>query len=269
MGIGALIKGLFSKEPSPNAVSEKQSYRDLRMHARVRPNIRSVMYAQIGAGSGGVHAEIIDISYGGFALSVDPARSSEVMNATQATIFVGNTECHVSVKYLHRRGNVCGYSFSHEAPDALIYLREPIEMMKRGSSLMKVPHAGEKSESSAFNSTYWRGEGPTDLKLVRTSGSGELSEMHLSSREGRNYYCITFKDGAITQSETKQEESAKPHKQNDNMQASRGMDQATMKKVLLILNGVEDQELLELTGTFRHALLNQLGIGPKLIRAAK
>jgi len=119
------------------------------------------------------------------------------------------------------------------------------------------------------NSMFWRGEGPTDIKLIRTSGSGELSEMHLITREGRNYYCMSYKHGTITQSETRQDSSSKLHKQNDNMHAIRDLDPITMKKSLLILNGIEDQELLELIAAFRHALLNHLGIGPKLIKAAK
>ena len=136
---------------------------------------------------------VADISYGGISVRLDDrVRSVLTVGAKfDTTVTVPGQTTSIPIEVVRHgpgRGDseIAGVKFHHESRESLSALRNIIEPLRLGGTLVPVDTANLKEEKQIANIRYMRGEGPIDLNfadnyfyMLFPIGQGEYGEVRL------------------------------------------------------------------------------------------
>jgi len=214
--------------------------REKRAHIRFPLGIPAALYIDFGDGN---LVPVKDVSYGGFVAEISEVPNQcRLPGGMQAKIFALSGYVTVTIGYVYSRGAATAFRFHHDTPDALLFLREPLESMRLGSTL--TPISGDMLKAP-YNQAGWmclRGDGPTDL-VMSADAKGLLTEVLMTYRQGEVYKEISLKGGIIKTSRSIDTAgySASRMAQTDEV------DPQSLKTALYILSGISDKATRKLS----------------------
>jgi len=206
MGIFSRItKGKASTEVDKNPERQLEALaRDQRLHARYMINDEGLVRIHLS----GLVGEVKDVSYGGLAVRFD----GEALPKTLPPPLTGrlqlldrSVDCKLATIRIATpspRTLFAGLALLHETPDTLLFLREFIEPMRCGKSLLALGPEMRHERYQGKEWTYLRGDGPTDIILKTSTENQTIEEALLTFRNGNTYYDLSLKGGHLRTSHT-------------------------------------------------------------------
>lgn len=188
--------------PAPDSLQTELAAlkKDGRLHARFGLEAEGLASLRLeGLGLTGV---LKDVSYGGFGVRFDvtPGDQRALEGEHQATLVILDREirCKVTpIRVVKQHAAIfAGLCVIHETPATLTFLRDFIEPMRCGRSLLSIQ---EDIRSERFRGQEWtclRGEGPTDL-ILRRGADALMEEAILTFKTIDAYAELTYRNGIL------------------------------------------------------------------------
>lgn len=182
-----------SQTPTKNPV--RSGPREKRRFNRVVPQHVDLVTATFSNGS---KAFISNISYGGFACATSPYFPDfSKIPEQEVTISIVARSHRCPMSHIHSLGGVSAFALHHHGPETLLFLREMLEPMRQGSSLVRVPDEILKEKYLKGHWTYLRGEGPTDI-MLRPGPDGTLVEALMTLHRDKAYNEVRYEHGILS-----------------------------------------------------------------------
>lgn len=196
----------------------------------------------------GVEAAVRDVSYGGLGLYVsheDAAKLSRAKAVVSTTLRALGQDSQLSGTMVHwiergAEGVYVGFKIEHEAPRTIMLMREIIEPLRWGGSMMII---GPDVRNERFQGDEWaclRGEGPTDLVLKATPDGRDVVEALLTYRIGSAYCDVSFRSGRLSTSRSANEGTRGPADAGSQMMSSDGLDLTTLRYAIYVILGAPE-----------------------------
>lgn len=180
---------------NPTATPVRTGPREKRRFNRVVPQHVDLVTVTFSNGS---KAFVSNISYGGFACATSPYFPDFSKSAEQeVTISIVARSHRCPMSHIHSLGGVSAFALHHHGPDTLLFLREMLEPMRQGSSLVRVPDEILKEKYLKGRWTYLRGEGPTDI-MLRPGPDGTLVEALMTLHRDKAYQEVRYEHGVLS-----------------------------------------------------------------------
>ncbi len=245
MGIMRIKKILldFVREEEAKGVN----YNEVRLSERHKPLLNE--YFKISL-NGSQEIEVVDFSFGGFSVKTeDLPIEMERDKQYESNFKVLDQSIKVKAELIHQSDGLTGFRFIHKDPENLIFLRQPVESISQGSSMLQL---NRDILSEKYRDADWycfRGNGPTDL-VYRVDEHQQLIEALLTffNQEllyASNYVAVDYKNGQVRtfQSVDSTGDAAR-------MSETTKFDNQTVRQALQILSGVEREETLKVLKPF-------------------
>jgi hypothetical protein len=195
MGLFSKLKSVLSttSESGHSIASLEVIRKDMRSHTRYPVSFNGEATVTM---TGGWIGAILDISYGGIAVSFESSKcdlSQSIPVMPTCTIEILGRSQPFQLKTVRSIPNgkdtiYVGFCFEHTAPDTLIYLREIIEPIRNGRSLEELSSKHRSEQYKGENWYCFRGEGPVDIVLQTDGSKAKVVEALLTLMSGENYY---------------------------------------------------------------------------------
>lgn len=216
-------------------------HNDGRVHARYLIHGEGVARLSLDLGLEGV---VHDVSYGGMAVrfgesqKVDfPAQLPANCKAT-LSVLDRSVRCSLQpVRHVPQNGKALfvGFAMQHESSETLIFMRELIEPLRCGKSLVALDRTMRHERYQSEDWSCLRGDGPTDM-LIRTRPDATLAEALLTFRFAESYCELSYKDGVLRTGR-----SVSAHRSSvtlgSGMASTDSMDKAILQHAVFILLG--------------------------------
>jgi hypothetical protein len=150
----------------------------------------------------GLTGVVKDLSYGGFAVRFDVTPDDQRILSgelsAELTILGRKIACKVTpVRVVKQHASIfAGFCVVHETADTLVFLREFIEPLRCGKSLMAISEAVRNERFKGQEWTCLRGEGPTDL-ILRRGEDSHMAEAMLTFKTPTSYGELTYRNGIL------------------------------------------------------------------------
>lgn len=150
----------------------------------------------------GLSFGVEDLSYGGLALNEERCQiSAAVGDALEVELSFLGKKIQSSAVLVGRRSAVrmAGLLFEHRDPATLVFLRQYLEPMRWGASLVQLEKTFVNQKFRGDNWYCYRGDGPVDL-IAETDGSvdrGTVKSLILTMPLGEHYSELTYRDGLL------------------------------------------------------------------------
>lgn len=176
--------------------------KDGRLHARYV--IEALGIATLKLHDEGIVGAVKDISYGGMAVRFSsegaplPEKMPQSVHGT-FTLLDQSIACRMQpVRLMHQNAKVlfAGFSMLHDTSDTLIFLRELIEPLRCGKTLVNLAPEMRQDKYKGLEWITLRGDGPTDL-LLKSKPDGSLDEALLTFRLHEAYCEVSYKNGKL------------------------------------------------------------------------
>lgn len=219
------LKNLISKKDDKEGQPPSQEKaKDLRVHYRYDMQ-RKEDFCLVHKGT---RYPFLDLSYGGFALTKEDA---EKLSSAEAELHVFDEICPAKFHPVHSTEATTGYSFKHETPDLLLFLRKKIEFLRMGFSSTRMAKELLKEPYSSPEWNSYRGDGPCDIQIKNVTHGVEGLIIFLLNGP---YVQIKFKDNHIT---TGRSEITKSGQTHSKITESSDADPDLLKGAYLVLLG--------------------------------
>ncbi len=247
--LGKMLSG-NGKTQSPAQEAEamlQELSRDNRVHSRYMiqgDGVAQIFIENGGQGNIPKMGLVRDLSYGGMAVRFDTdGRPLELGNEVKGRMKVLDQEIMVKFSAVRTVGQSArtlfvGCVFLHEAPDTLVFLREVIEPLRCGKSLVNL---GQDMRNEKYRGEEWvclRGDGPTDLLLRSKPESLELEEALLTFRNQDSYREVSFNGGRLkTGRSAGSAGDSQPSSPGAQMANTAHLDKASLRHAAFVLAG--------------------------------
>lgn len=159
---------------------------------------------------GGINARVIDISYGGILMQASGSRlpsEDQFRAASEMEIHhLGRTRlcCVVSVRNISVFENnaMLAYEFRHQAAESLLFLKNIIEPIRNGGSLVKLSSENLKEPYNSPEWSCYRGDGPIDVIAEFDENRTHLLRVIMTFRHESQYFEVAYDGGKIKTSMT-------------------------------------------------------------------
>jgi hypothetical protein len=204
MGLLSKFKNVFStssEAPASNA-SLEEVRKEMRSQSRYPVDLNDDATVIM---AGGWEGRIIDISYGGIAVSFSASKcdltmSVPVMSSCKLEILGKAHQFQLKTVRTIPNGKdtlYVGFCFEHSAPDTLIFLREIIEPIRNGRSLEELSSEFKSDQYKDKNWHCLRGDGPVDIVLMTDESKTKVVEALLTLKSGDSYYEVGIRSGKL------------------------------------------------------------------------
>jgi hypothetical protein len=213
--------------------------KDGRLHARY------VLYADnlgtLRLDSQGLTGVLKDVSYGGFAVrfdvTPDDCRALEGDLSATLTVLDRTIRCRLTpVRVVKQHSSIfAGFCIIHESADTLVFLREFIEPLRWGKSLMSI---GEDVRNERLRGQEWtclRGDGPTDL-ILRRGPDSQMAEAMLTFKSRDSYAELTYRNGILRTGQTITGPQSDPKSLGAQMASTDLLDPHLLRQAICILS---------------------------------
>lgn len=183
------------------SVEDDAAGAEKRMAPRYR--IGNAVLGSIVCQNTGAVFPIDNLSYSGIALTIPEDglhRSSPLVSAggfLRAQMLVVGQSVDVQVRRVFLSSKRGGYCISHETPDVLLFLREPLEMMRRGGDMVRIDPRFLKEQYQKEGWSYWRADAGIDLRLYAPKSVGKLQEAIMTFRVLDRYYEVIWQQDLL------------------------------------------------------------------------
>lgn len=195
----------FQRDPTSQGIESRELAainRDSRLHARYMIAVENLAFLHFPDRTIGA---IRDVSYGGMAVKIPlPATNSlQVQDKLKAKLQVldRSIECSLALVRSVAQADVgilfAGFSIHHDSADTLIFMRDLIEPLRCGKSLVLIDQSVRHERYQGHEWLCFRGDGPTDL-IVRLGKDGAtLLEALLTFRISDCYSELSLKQNTL------------------------------------------------------------------------
>ena len=201
----------------------------------------------------GLTGSVKDVSYGGMAVKflVDDPSSLQLPDQFTAELQVLDRSIECTVSYVRSaRSNekntiFAGLLIQHNSAETLIFLRDLIEPLRCGKSLVAIDPVSRHERYQGLDWACLRGEGPTDLILRLCKDGASLQEALLTFRISDSYCELSYKQNTLRTGRIQGERD--PHHQvpSARMASTAEIDPEVLRQGICILLGA--------SGDWRHA----------------
>ena len=191
--------GLFDKLFAKKEVATP-SYKELRVHSRF--NLYEDRH--FGFDLGQEVVPFINFSYGGFSVANEYV---PLLESGSASLCIFDEQCAAKFSKIYDNGTTTGFSFRHDTPDLLLFLRSKIEYLRMGSSARLLSRSIMKEPYNQDGWYCYRGEGPCDIHFKDASEGldglmvflveGPYAQIQFSNHTVKTGYTETTSSGQI------------------------------------------------------------------------
>ena len=220
---------------------------DHRVHARYQ--LVSDPYTQVTLTSGahaGLTGIVKDLSYGGLAAQFKvPGKDTTFPSVLEATFRALDRTINVKLGTVRtvNQGTTgiafAGFTFFHESPEGLIFLRECLEPLRFGQTMVLLADDMRHERYRGAAWSCWRGDGPTDL-LLKSRAAGGMDEALLTFRDQNVYREVSFLNGSLKtgRSLAKTTDSSAQSASVAQMASTADLDLPSLRQAAFILIGM-------------------------------
>ena len=181
----------------------------------------------------------VDLSYGGFSIPSTSLKTQiHLSQRITSRLRILNQEVTTSAVLTNNAGKNYGFAFLYKTTDALLFMQQIIEFVKRGSSLAELAPENLKDEYKNAGWQYFRGEGPTDL-LIRASESPK-PDILMTYKTAHAYKEIKSENDRLSTAVGIDDDS----RLSSRMKPDRNISVETLREAVYIAMGIANQKLL-------------------------
>lgn len=190
---------LFAKrKPAESNTDDVPLNLDKRMNPRYR--IADPRLARVRCKAAGFVVE--NVSFSGIALRLegrDEEKSSPLLCETgvvEATLTLLDRTTSLRARRVFATPHRAGFCLAHETAETLLFLQEPLDLMRRGSDMIRVDKRFLKEEYRREGWFYWRGDSGIDLRILAPDGRFEEGILTFLSQD--RYLEVVVRGGSLS-----------------------------------------------------------------------
>ncbi len=196
----ALLKSNGQDAPTTQALAAIK--RDGRLHIRLQ--VPKVLDGYVSLAEGAPRGQLVNLSYGGLAATFDnlsPALATNQEHILRLSLLdssISSKARLLRIKPLDSQKTMAAFALIHDEARNLLFLRNHIEPLCEGGSLMLIPLEARKDRYRSPEWHCFRGDRSSDLIFLKTATENRVIELLLTFPWQEGYRQVLYQNGKIS-----------------------------------------------------------------------